>query len=869
MTLDEVESTSTHTFARALLKIDLFDLLDLLARQPSIMLRHSTHPIPHTCGRCLIAILIALSAIVAPLQTTSPVRAQDPTPAVQLPYAEEANALLARMTVQRRVGQVFLVSFPGNDTSTSSDIADLITNYHIGGVQLRAANRNFDNARAEPPAPQQIARLANELQAIAVVSSTGPLPGEVFVAPPTPIATTGSPTDVVTPTTAPTLAPPSLPLIIAMAQVADNKGRIEMNEITQGATQVPSQMAIGATWNPANALAAGQIMGGELSQMGVNVLFGPTLDVVEAPKPNAPGDLGTRVFGGHPFWVGAMGSAFVSGVHRGSQNRMAVVAQNFPGLGASDRDVREEIPTVQRDLDQLRKTELPPFFELMRNDAQADNTVDGLQVSHIRYRGFQGNIRASTRPVSLDPQAYQALMTQPETQVWRSGGGVTFSDSLGARSVRRFYDPLEVKFEARRITLDAFVAGNDMLVLGDFGLTDSWEEQLANIKDTLRFFQSKYREDPTFAARVDESVLRLLALKLRLFGGSFEQANVIVDEDSAANLQPQSNLTASIAKESVTLLSPNPRDLNAVLPTQPTKDESIVFITDDRMLQDCTVCLPYPAVAPKALQEIALNLYGPRTTGQVDPTRVASFTFGDLAAYNTQVSVLATGTPTPGAATPTPTIAPAGEPIETTPGVITSTKSLSEAIDSAQWIVITLVDTNPELTSSSAFQTFLSQSADALRDKRVVVFALGAPYYLDATEISKVTAYYGIYSRTPAFLEGALRALFGEFAPNGNSPVSVPGLNYSLLTQTAPDENQIIPLTTGEIITDTKSTPVPLELKIDDRLKLRAGPILDLNGNVVPDGTEVQFVLSYPDERVEQRQEPIGTRNGFRNLPLN
>jgi beta-N-acetylhexosaminidase len=813
--------------------------------------------------RILAVTLVFLVTVVAPMRVHTQVAlAQDPTPSAPT-QSPEVMALLERMTVQRRIGQLFVVSFQGNSAAAGSDIADLVSNYFIGGVQLRAANRNFDNTQTEPSVPQQIARLTNELQALAVVSMTGPLPGEVLVPPPTRIAPTGSPTEAITPTITPNLPPPAVPLLIALAQKVEGSGRNEQSEITQGVTQIPSQMAIGATWNPANAQSAGEVFGGELSKLGINVLFGPTLDVVDPPQPNAPGDLGTRVFGGDPFWVGRLGSAFVAGVHRGSQNRVAVVAQNFPGLGASDRDVRDEIPTVQRSIDQLRQIELAPFFAVMRGDVARENTVDGVRVSHIRYRGFQGNIRASTRPVSLDPQAYKALMTLPEMQLWRNSGGVTFSDPLGLRSVRRFYDPLEATFNARRIAQEAFAAGNDMLVLGNFGLTEDWAEQLANIKDTIRFFQARYVEDPNFAARVDESVARILAMKLRMYNGSWDRVNVLVNEDALLELRPQDNVVAGIAKEGITLLSPNVRELANVMPNQPTKDERIVFITDDREARDCADCAPYTIIPRNTLEMLALNIYGPRTTGQVDPDRVSSYTFSDLAAYNAQISALATGTPPTSTEVATPTETPTLEPAQTLASPVTGTRSLAEDIVGAQWIIISLIDTNPDVPTSGELSRFLSQSADTLRDKRVVVFGLGAPYYLDATEISKVTAYYGVYSRTPAFLEGALRALFGEFAPAGDSPVSVPGVNYALLVQTAPDPNQVIPLTTGEVVTDTQSTPEPLVLQIGQRLKLRAGPILDLNGRVVPDGTPVQFVLSYPSEQVEQRQDPISTRDGI------
>lgn len=821
-------------------------------------------------------IVLALTAVA--LAPSRPSQAQEP-PQPPNVISEQVRALITNMSVQQRVGQLFVISFPGDDASASSDIADLIRNYRVGGVKLSAGNENFSNLGGTTPAPQQVTDLANALQSLAMPpSGAARVPGEIFSAPSARVAMTTSLTQSVTSTAAITPAV-SIPLFVAMAHQADWVTRLELNEVTSGLTQIPSQLALGATWNPANAQTTGEILGRELSLLGVNVLFGPTLDVVDMPRPNTPSDLGTHTFGGDPFWVGRMGSAFVTGVHRGSGNRMAVVARNFPGLGSSDRNVNDEIPTVQKSLEQLKQIELAPFFAVTKGNVAQEDTVDGLLVSHIRYRGFQGNIRASTRPVSLDPQAYQALMSLPELSQWRASGGVTFSDALGVRSVSRFYDPLETSFNARRIAQEAFAAGNDVLVLGNFGLSASWPEQLANIKDAIRFFQTRYIEDSSFAARVDESLARVLALKLRMYGGSFERSKTRASGITAAEqpqLQQHASALPAIAKEGITLLSPPARDLPTVLPDAPTRDESIVFISDDRLVRECAQCQTYPAVPPRALSDIAVRLYGPSTTGQVDPTKVSSFTFADLVDYNARAGAPITSTPAPAsAAVPSSGLlqpaTPAGEPPEPTPQPATAPLQIESAIQQASWIVIAMLDANPNLTSTQALRTFLAQSANTLKDKRVIVFALAAPYYLDATEISKVTAYYGVYSRTPAYLETAMRALFGEFVPPGASPVSVPGLGYSLIVQTAPDPNQVIPLipvTAGEAITDTQATPVPLTLNIGDRLKLRAGPIYDKNGRIVPDGTQVQFILSYPAERVEQREPPVSTRDGVADTTL-
>ncbi len=784
--------------------------------------------------------------------------------------------MVAGMSVNQKVGQLFIISFPGSDVLPGSDIADLIINYRIGGVQLKAANYNFTNG---PDAPARIAEITNRLQLLAAQS---PMPE--IEASPTPTITV-TPTQTApgrrTATATPTngilaVTPAFIPLFIALNQEGDGA---PYSEITQGLTPLPSQLAIGATWRPENAEIVGQILGSELSGLGVNVLFGPVLDVMDTPKPGAPGDAGVRVFGGDPYWVGRFGAAFTRGVRAGSNHRVAVVGKHFPGLGSSDRNVDDEIPTVQKSLEQLKQIELAPFFAVTQIGAQPDATtaagdtgaVDGLLVSHIRYRGFQGNIRASTRPVSLDPLAYQALMSLPEIAPWRAAGGVTFSDALGVRGVRRFYDPLDLSFNARRVAQEAFVAGNDVLVLGSFGLSNAWPEQLANIKDTIQFFRERYVSDQTFAARVDTALTRILALKLKLYQGNFSPEAAQVDVEGAAEISPFSEAVAAIAKESITLLSPGARDLPAVLGPSLRKDESIVFITDDREIRECARCAPYPAIPRTALQDIALALYGPRATGQVDPARVSSFTFSDLADFHDPMTETVTTDATP---TPTPAALSTGPAITDTP-LITGTLepplpeiSIQEAIEQADLIVFAMLDLNTQAPSAALFRDFLAQRADALREKRVVALAFGAPYYLDATEISKLTAYFAVYSRAPAFLEAAMRVLFGEAPPAGALPVSITALNYSLLLQTSPDPNQVIPLTAGNVVTRSQATPGPLELKVGNSLQLRAGPIYDRNGHVVPDGTPVQFVLAYPVERVEQQQAPVSTRDGVAEMTV-
>jgi beta-N-acetylhexosaminidase len=137
----------------------------------------------------------------------------------------------------------------------------------------------------------------------------------------------------------------------------------------------------------------------------------------------------------------------------------------------------------------------------------------------------------------------------------------------------------------------------------------------------------------------------------------------------------------------------------------------------------------------------------------------------------------------------------------------------------------------------------------------VVVFSFDAPYYFDATDISKFTAYYAMYSRQSPFVDVAARLLFQELTPVGTSPVSVPGTGYDLISITSPAPDQIIPLfldlAPAPVSSDTSVTPEPTAIplfQIGDTIAIRTGVIKDNNGHPVPDGTVVQFSMMLTGE---------------------
>jgi len=776
-----------------------------------------------------LLVLALVAAILIPLAPPSVSRAQG---------ADDVARLMEEMSSAAKVGQLFLVTFPGAEVTDADLIVELIRDYHVGGVVLLPDNGNIVN---EGDALTQVATLVSQLQQTAW-DATQPV---------TETLTTEEATG------------PFIPLFIAASHEGNG---MPFTSIVNGTTPLPSEMALGATWDPTHAEIVGQIVGQELSALGINILLGPSLDVLETPRPESAGDLGVRTFGGDPFWVGQMGQAYIRGVHEGADGRMAVVAKHFPGLGTSDRSLDDELPTVQRTLERLKQVDLAPFFAVTQAEDLAVRP-DGLMVSHIRFRGLEGDRFVSTRPISVDSQVLQRLLGLPELAGWREEGGVMVSDGLGVRGLRRFYDPSEESFNGRRIAQEAFLAGNDLLILSQFAPSDNWEDRVANVKSTITFFRERYDSDPAFQTLVDTAVARILRLKIKLYGStprlSSAQPNVeMVEEQIGSHRETLS----AIGRGALTLLSPPSPDL---VPSPPTIDDNIVIFTDSRSGQPCSTCASESYIDPLILQETLVRLYGPDATGQIIPWRITSFTFDQLDEYLS-------------APTPLPTPAPTGE------GEITPTPTLPDSIESAlqngDWIIFAMLNPAADPPQSGVVRRFLAERADALRGPHLIVLAYDAPYYLDATEISKLSGYYVAYSRITPFIEASVRAMFGEFAPAGFSPVSVTGINYDLAIRTSPASGQTITLhyekiseppgeeqltpgpteesqPTVEPTEEGQPTPEPI-LAEGDKLRLRTAVIVDHNGHPVPDGTPVQFIFTYPQEGLE-RSETTTTRAGM------
>jgi len=686
------------------------------------------------------------------------------------------DRIVAQLTPDEIVGQLVVVDYAppvpqGRDVSPTSDIATLIRDYHVGGVFISATNGNIDNA-GETAA--EVATLANGLQqrAFEATARVDPANGASYF----------------------------LPLFVAV----DNEGDgYPLTNLTGGFTELPNNMTIGATWKKQRAQDVGTVLGRELSAVGINMLLGPVVDVLAEPRAEPRGDIGTRSFGGVPAWVGALGRAYIRGVHEGSDHRILAVAKHFPGHGGSDRSTDEEVPLIFRSLEQLRLTDLKPFAATASADAQdADGVADAIMVSHIKY------LDSPNTPVSIDPTALGQLMGLPEFAAWRRDH-LLIADALGVPALRKWYaqqgsDP----FPTAEVARAALMAGADVLPLVGFYPDDAhrgWREyQLPTIEDTIVRLRNLYRTDPAFRRRADDAVRHVISAKLSLYPNltiddvrvDVAAANATVGADPG-HLQP-------LFDDAATLIFPgSAEDLRARTGRPPAAGERIVVV-------ECWLeCYGTPLnLLSGAIQRRLLERYGPGGAQRIAASDVSTITFAQLDAWLTRRDD------------------PANAPI-------------GEALRSARWIVLALADYNPlRRPVSRAPKRLLDNLPLELRNANILAIAFSKPYPLDGTEIGKLAGYLAVYSKTDGAIDAAIALLMGDLNPRGHPPIDVEGAGYYVDQSVQPDPNQAL---TVAVFGDANA--------IDDAgvVGLTAGPIHDRNGNPVPDGTVVAFSIAGED----------------------
>jgi beta-glucosidase-like glycosyl hydrolase/CubicO group peptidase (beta-lactamase class C family) len=287
-----------------------------------------------------------LTGAVAPEKAVHKAPKKRRDPVLVLPENEWVDSTMKSMTIEQKIGQLFMVAtFSNRDESHYKYIDKLISDYQIGGLIF------FQGG------PVGQALLTNRYQSHS-----------------------------------------NIPLFIGI----DGEWGLGMR--LDSTVSFPKQMVLGSIQDDALIYRMGDDIAKQCKRLGIQINFAPVSDLNSNP---ANPVIGIRSFGEDRENVTRKAIAYMKGLQH---NKIIATAKHFPGHGDTDADSHFTLPVLSHSIEQLNETDLYPYREMIADSLMgvlnghlyipaldntpnqasslSDKVVNGLLRKELGFRGL-------------------------------------------------------------------------------------------------------------------------------------------------------------------------------------------------------------------------------------------------------------------------------------------------------------------------------------------------------------------------------------------------------------------------------------------------------------------------------------------------
>jgi beta-N-acetylhexosaminidase len=265
----------------------------------------------------------------------------------------------------------------------------------------------------------------------------------------------------------------TIPLMVTMDEEGGGVDRLGLYGF---APPLPSPEDTARTGNPQNAYAAAARGAKQMLSFGINTNLAPLADV----RLTDGSILSTRMYGSDPQMVTAYAGAFLRGAQ---DNGVIGTLKHWPGIGSITSDPHQTLPVMNRSLSQLQATEFNSFRALL------PLRPGMVMVTHVLVPSID-----PTLPATLSPKVVQGVLRDQFGYQ-----GVVMTDSL-------YMMGISLQYNLGQAAVLSVMAGDDLLE----GSFDSYSMRF--MMDSIKGAMADGRISQ---ARIDQSVRRILALKIR------------------------------------------------------------------------------------------------------------------------------------------------------------------------------------------------------------------------------------------------------------------------------------------------------------------------------------------------------------------
>jgi beta-N-acetylhexosaminidase len=322
-----------------------------------------------------------------------------------------------------------------------------------------------------------------------------------------------------------------LPLLIGIDQEGGRVARLP----TQDFPAFAGNMAIGATLAASGdryATDVGTAIAQQLSSLGINLNFAPSVDVNNNP---ANPVINARSFGDNAAAVAQAGGAMLTAMQAAG---VLGTIKHFPGHGDTHVDSHTGLPLVEHDRATVEAVDLYPFRQLIRQNKPAM-----VMTAHIQYPALDNSsLMTKSGEAVIKPATLSRAILTDLLRDDMGFDGIIITDALNMAGISQFFTPAEA-------VIQTFAAGADIALMPYEMKTPADIKALAVLIDQVVAAVQQGKLD---AAEIAESATRITDLRKQLAARP-QQMSLPDSERLAADIA----LERQLAEASLTLVGKN------------------------------------------------------------------------------------------------------------------------------------------------------------------------------------------------------------------------------------------------------------------------------------------------------------------------
>ena len=327
------------------------------------------------------------------------------------------------------------------------------------------------------------------------------------------------------------------------------------------ATSFTGNMSIGATYPEHGTYFATQtanVLATELSALGINVNYAPTVDVNMNPDNPV---INVRSFSENPNDGAVLGAAQVSEFEK---NGIISALKHFPGHGDTNVDSHTGLPKVMHSKEVIYAQDLAPFKHIIEQ-----HSPGMIMTAHIQYPELDSSTLTNVDGKQMIKPA--TMSRKIMTDILRKElnyQGVVVTDALDMAGISHFFSPTQA-------IINTFAAGVDIALMP---IEIRTPDDIKKLDALIESLVSAVKSEQLNAQEIAHSAQRITSLKSKFKLNAFpDPIKALANAKHIIGNKAHRELEASLALAAITQIKNN----NNTLPLKLTAGQHIHIIMPD------------------------------------------------------------------------------------------------------------------------------------------------------------------------------------------------------------------------------------------------------------------------------------------------